>query len=127
MGKDFGYPVTQHTCATTRYVQLLNLRNDPELIREYRRLHSREDFWPEIGEGIRRAGVLAMDIYIHGCTLCMIVELPADKDFDEVMNIMSQQPRQSEWEALVGRYQQCAEGASSAAKWQRMERMFTLY
>ncbi len=124
--KDFGYPVKKFPGDTMRYVQLLNLRNDPELIREYRRLHSPEAFWTEIGQGIRTAGVLEMEIYILGCTLVMVVELPADKDFDEVMTLMAQQPRQTEWEALVGRYQLCAEGATSAAKWQRMERMFCL-
>ncbi len=72
--RDFGYPVKKFPGDTMRYVQLLNLRNDPELIREYRRLHSPEAFW----------------------------------------------------EALAGRYQLCAEGATSAAKWQRMERMFCL-
>ncbi len=127
MANTLGYPVKKFNGETTRYVQLLNLKDDPELIREYRRLHSPEAFWEEIGQGIRAAGVLEMEIYILGCTLVMVLEMGADKDFDEVMQKMGQQPRQTEWEALVGRYQMAAEGASSAAKWRRMERMFHLY
>lgn len=36
-----------------RYCQTLDLKNNPELIAEYREIHSREKAWPEIREGIR--------------------------------------------------------------------------
>ncbi len=127
MSTPYGYPVKRFAGETKRYVQTLSLRDNPELIREYRRLHSPEAFWREIGEGIRQAGVLEMEIYIHHTTLCMLVELPAEADFDEVMQRMGTMPRQTEWEATVAQYQQCAADASSAGKWTLMERMFRLY
>ncbi len=33
-------------------------------------------------------------------------------------------PRQAEWEAYVSQFQGCAAGASSAEKWQMMEKIF---
>ena len=36
-----------------RYCQTLDLREDPELIRRYRELHSPQGIWPEILQGIR--------------------------------------------------------------------------
>ncbi len=127
MSTSYGYSVKRFTGETKRYVQTLSLRDNLELIREYRRLHSPEAFWEEIGEGIRQAGVLEMEIYIHHTTLCMIVELPAEADFNEVMQRRGTMPRQTEWEATVAQYQQCAADASSAGKWTLMERMFHLY
>lgn len=36
-------------------------------------------------------------------------------------------PRQQEWEDFMSVFQQAAPGASSAEKWQPMERVFHLY
>ncbi|MDQ9824557.1 L-rhamnose mutarotase, partial [Acinetobacter sp. 163] len=68
-----GYPVKRFDGATKRYCQTLDLRNDPELIATYRKLHSQEGIWPEIMEGIRKAGILEMEIYLLGTRLFMIV------------------------------------------------------
>ena len=110
-----------------RYVQTMELRDDPELIALYRKVHSREEAWREILDGIRQVGILEMEIYILGTRLVMIVETPLDFRWDEAMARLATLPRQQEWEAHVARFQQCAEGATSAEKWQLMERMFCLY
>ena len=110
-----------------RYVQMLELRDDPELIRLYRKAHSEEEVWQEILDGIRQVGILEMEIYILGSRLVMIVETPLDFQWDEAMARLATLPRQQEWEAYVARFQQCAEGATSDEKWQMMERMFHLY
>ena len=104
-----------------RYVQTMELRDDPELIALYRKAHSREEVWREILDGIRQVGILEMEIYILGTRLVMIVETPLDFRWDEAMARLATLPRQ------VARFQQCAEGATSAEKWQMMERMFRLY
>ena len=96
-----------------RYCQTLDLRHDPELIAEYQRLHGPEGIWPEILQGIKRAGVLEMEIYLLGTRLFMIVDLPADRSWDDVMACMAHQPRQAEWEALTARFQQAAADARS--------------
>ena len=37
-----GYTQKTYPCRTKRYVQTLDLRDDPEMIREYRKWHSEE-------------------------------------------------------------------------------------
>lgn len=125
--KTDGYAVRRFTGATKRYCQTLDLRDNPALVAEYRRLHSREGIWPEILRGIKESGVLEMEIYLRGTRLFMIVELPADADWDNVMQRMAEQPRQAEWEALTAKYQEALAGAKSEEKWQMMERIFHLY
>lgn len=122
-----GYAVRKFAGDTKRYCQTLDLRNHPDLIAGYRRLHSREGIWPEILQGIRASGVLEMEIYLRGTRLFMIVELPAAANWDSVMRRMAEQPRQTEWEALTAKYQEAESGAKSDEKWQLMERIFHLY
>lgn len=121
-----GYTVNPHPIATKRVVQTLSLRNSPELIAAYRRLHSPGSIWPEIVEGIREAGILEMDIFIRGCRLVMIVELPATLDWESAMTRLASLPRQAEWEATVARFQEAMPAQTSSEKWQPMERMFSL-
>jgi L-rhamnose mutarotase len=122
-----GYPVRQFGKKTKRYVQLLTLEDNPELIRQYRLLHSPEQHWVEIREGIRAVGILEMEIYIHGHTIVMIVETPEDFDWTPAMQRLATLPRQAEWEAVVGEFQRCSAEATSDEKWQLMDRMFYLY
>ena len=110
-----------------RYCQMLDLKDDPELIEAYRKLHSEECSWKEIRDGIRSVGILEMEIYILDNHLFMIVETPLDFDWDEAFAKLAGLPRQAEWEAEVGKYQVCAEGATSDQKWRMMARMFFLY
>lgn len=127
MGKVEGYRVKEYGMPVKRYCQTLDLKNNLELIAEYRKIHSREEAWPEIREGIRSVGILEMEIYIIGSRLFMIVETPLDFDWDTAMQRLAQLPRQAEWEDHVARFQECAPGSSSAEKWRLMERMFYLY
>ena len=68
-----GYQEKQYNEPVKRYCQTLELRDNPELIAEYRRRHSREKAWPEIRQGIREEGCLVMEIYIMGTRLFMIL------------------------------------------------------
>lgn len=122
-----GYEVKKFDNATKRYCQTLDLKDDPELIAAYRELHSQNGIWPEILNGIKKAGVLEMEIYLLGTRLFMIVELPTNADWNEVMCRMGNYPRQTEWEALTAKYQQAASDAKSNEKWKLMERIFHLY
>ena len=119
-GKDYQQPVK-------RYCQTLSLKENPELIAEYKKRHRQENAWPEILAGIKEVGILEMEIYILGSRLFLIVETPLDFDWETAMKRLSTLPRQQEWEDYMSIFQQAAEGASSAEKWQLMERMFKLY
>ena len=122
-----GYDVKDYGQRVKRYVQTMNLKDDPELIALYRKAHSKEENWQEIRDGIREVGILEMEIYILGTRLVMIVETPIDFDWPTAMTRLATLPRQQEWEDYMALFQQCAEGATSDEKWQMMERMFHLY
>ena len=122
-----GYRVKEYHGPVKRYCQTLTLQDHPEMIKAYKKAHSRAEFWDEIKEGIKQVGILEMEIYILDTQLVMIVETPLDFDWDTAMEKLSKLPRQAEWEDYVARFQQCKKGSSSDEKWKMMERMFYLY
>ena len=122
-----GYRQNTFACRTKRYVQTLDLRDDPDMIQEYRKWHSEEFHWKEIRDGIKAVGILEMEIYILGTRLVMIVDAPEDFDWKSAMDKLATLPRQAEWEAFVAKLQGCSADARSDEKWQMMERMFYLY
>ena len=105
-----------------RYCQTLTLVDDEELIAKYVEAHAH--VWPEIIAGQREVGIADMQIYRRGRSLFMIMDTADDFDFDRDMARLAGLPRQAEWEAYVAQFQGCAADASSADKWQLMERIF---
>ena len=97
------------------------------LIREYIRRHSEGEVWTEILAGIRKVGILEMEIYLLGNRLFMIVDTPIDLDWDAAMAHLSTLPRQQEWEDYMSLFQDCQVGDTATEKWQMMERIFYLY
>lgn len=124
--KQTGYEVKQFACPTKRYCQTLDLKNDPILIEEYKKRHNKKYYWPEVGNGIRSIGILEMEIYLSGTRLVMIVETEPDFDWDAAFCKLAKLPRQSEWEEYMFVFQIAKKTASSAEKWQLMERIFKL-
>jgi len=124
--KKTGYPVKKKDFSTKRYCQTLDLKNDPELIAEYVERHSEAKRWHEIVEGIREVGILEMDIYLLGTRLFMIVETAEDFDWDTAFARLATLPRQAEWEDYMSIFQVSKPGATSAEKWQLMDRIFAL-
>ena len=122
-----GYIQTLSEGKTKRYVQFLEINNNPELIAQYRYWHSEAHHWQEIRDGIRAVGILEMEIYMLGNHLVMIVDAPADFDWQASMDRLATLPRQAEWEAFVARFQGCSAEARSDEKWQPAERIFRLY
>lgn len=125
--KTEGYRVKQYDGPVKRFCQTLDLKDNPELIAEYRRRHSEGEAWSEIIEGIKEIGILEMEIYLVGTRLFMIVETPLDFDWDTAMARLATLPRQQEWEDYMAEFQVATQGASSDEKWRMMERIFYLY
>lgn len=109
-----------------RYCKTLDLKNDPELIEKYKKVHAPGAVWPEIPAGMREVGITDMEIYIQGNRLFMIMETVADFDHDKAMAELGKKPRQAEWEAFVSQYQKTSSDASADEKWQLMERIFKM-
>jgi L-rhamnose mutarotase len=122
-----GFRVKEYGKPVKRYCQTMDLKDNPELIKEYRKRHSESESWKEILDGIREVGILEMEIYILGTRLFMIVETPLDFDWDTAMARLATLPRQQEWEEYMAIFQDCDPPATSDEKWKMMDRMFHLY
>ena len=127
MSENLGFRVQEYNGPVKRFCQTLDLKDNPELIAEYRRRHSEGEVWKEIVDGIRKVGILEMEIYLLDTRLFMIVETPLDFEWNEAMARLATLPRQQEWEDYVAEFQDARPGASSDEKWRMMERIFYLY
>jgi L-rhamnose mutarotase len=109
-----------------RYCKTLTLKDDPKLIEAYKRIHAPGAAWPEITAGMREVGIIDMEIYIYDTRLFMIMDTVPDFDHDKAMQELSKKPRQTEWEALVSKFQQTSPEATADEKWQLMEQIYKL-
>ena len=120
------YPSVRDYTSYKRFCKTLTLEDDPQLIEDYKKVHTPEAVWPEITQGMIDVGILDMEIYITGTRLFMIMDTVPDFDHDRAMTEMAKKPRQSEWEAFVSRFQRTSSEASADEKWQLIERIYKL-
>lgn len=119
-----GYYIECLPFPSKRVCLALDLKNNPELMAEYKKYHSPEHYWYEIGEGIRKAGIPVMDIYQVDTRMFMICEVALETDFDEAWASIGQYERQSEWAELMARFQQALPGHK--LEWVKMERIYQI-
>ena len=120
------YPSKRQYTAYKRYCKTLSLRDDPQLIEDYKKIHAAGAAWPEITRGMKEVGILDMEIYITGTRLFMVMDTVPDFDHEMAMMELAGKQRQSEWEAYVSRFQQTSAAASADEKWQLIERIYKL-
>ena len=121
-----GYSTKSHDQPVKRFCQTLELKNNPELIEEYKFWHKPENRWPEIPWGIKEVGILEMELYLYENKLFMIVETPLDFNWEDAFDKLAKLDRQAEWEDFMAKFQVAEQGKSSAGKWHLMERIFSL-
>lgn len=109
---------------TNRYCFALDLKNDPELIGEYKKHH--EKIWAEVNRSIRDSGIVDMEIYLYGNRLFMIMETLPDFSFEKKAEEDFKNPKVLEWEELMWKYQQPLPGSDPGEKWKLMSRIFKL-
>ncbi len=107
-----------------RYCLSLDLKDEPELIAEYERLH--QNVWPEITESIRASGIENMEIYRFGNRLCMVMETGDGFSFSAKAAADAVNPRVREWENLMWKFQQAVPGTAKGEKWVMMNKIFEL-
>lgn len=107
-----------------RFCQTLDLHNDPALIAAY--VNEHRCVWPEIKDGIRKVGILDMQIYRLDNRLFMIMDTTDEFDWEKDNARLAALPRQAEWEAYMSKYQISQPGQASHEKWKRMEKIFGL-
>ena len=105
-----------------RYCFALDLKNDPELIREYEAYH--QAVWPDILDSIRKSGIHHMEIYRIQNRLFMIMDTAEDFSLSQKAEMDANNPKVQEWEELMWTYQQALPGSKPGEKWQPMDRIF---
>ena len=107
-----------------RYCLTLDLKDDPQLIAEYKRHH--EKIWPEITRSIKHAGIEDLEIYLLGTRMFMIMEVNQNFSFERKAVADRQNPKVQEWEQLMWSFQQPFPQAKPGEKWLLMDRIFKL-
>jgi len=107
-----------------RYCLTLDLKNDPQLISEYKRYH--EKIWPEITRSIKDSGIEDMEIYLLGTRMFMIMEVNEHFSFEAKSKADALNAKVQEWENLMWRFQQALPEAKPGEKWLLMDRIFKL-
>lgn len=107
-----------------RYCLTLDLKNDPELIAEYKRYH--EMVWPEISQSIKSSGIEDMEIYLLGTRMFMIMEVNEQFSFEAKAEADRANSKVQEWERLMWTFQQPLPQAKAGEKWLLMDRIFKL-
>ena len=97
---------------TRRYCFGCDLKDDPQLMEEYKEYHA--------------AGNADLQIYLTGNRMFMIMDV--DETFDPVKKAQAdaKNPKVQEWEELMWKYQQALPWAKEGEKWVPMEQVFQL-
>jgi L-rhamnose mutarotase len=108
-----------------RYVLTLDLQDDPAAIEAYKAHH--RAVWPEVLRSLRAVGVRALDIYLLGRRLAMVLDTADDFDLKaSFARHAASDPRCAEWEALMRTFQVPPPGAKPGELWTVMEHVFHL-
>lgn len=120
-----GYTEPVYDKPTRRFCATLDLKDNPDLISQYRYYHSPAAHWPEIAKGIKQVGILDMQIYLIGNRMFMIAQTVPDFNWDVQMQKLSTLEKQKDWETLMKKFQQALPGTQEF-KWELMENVFDL-
>lgn len=107
-----------------RYCLTLDLKDDPQLIAEYKKYH--EAIWPEVAASLKGVGIVDAEIYLLGVRMFMIIEVDERFSFTAKEKADRENPKVQEWEALMWKFQQALPQGKDGEKWVVMERIFKL-
>lgn len=112
--------------ASKKMCYACDLVDNPELIEEYKKHHSKENVWPEITKSIKDSGIIDMEIYILANRLFMIMEVDESYTPERKQTMDDANPKVQEWEELMWQFQQAPPGAKDGEKWLEMEQIYKL-
>src|SRR5687768_16141 len=107
-----------------RYCLTLDLKDDPQLIKEYEEHH--KTVWPEVISSIKDSGIFGMEIYRHANRLFMIIDAEDSFSFERKQALDAGNPVVQQWEELMWKYQQPLASAAEGEKWVLMNTIFNL-
>lgn len=111
---------------TSRICYTCDLIDKPELIQKYKEYHFKDNAWPEITKSIIDSGIVAMEIYLLGNRLFMIMEVDETFTPERKQKMDAENPKVQEWENLMWEFQQPLPMAKKGEKWLPMEQIFKL-
>src|SRR6266567_1704015 len=82
-----------------RFVLMLDLKDDPRLIAEYRQYH--EHIWPEVRESLFASGIEDLEIYLLGSRMVMVMDVNDSFSFAAKAEADRANPKVQEWEQLM--------------------------
>jgi L-rhamnose mutarotase len=107
----------------------LDLKDDAAAIASYRHWHRPGGPPPEVTRSLRDAGIVALDIYLIGNRLFMIMDSDPAAPSSEKSTDDSENPHVRAWESLMSELQQdlpFPKMESSAGKWRLLEHIYSL-
>ena len=109
-----------------RFCLGLDLKDDPELIKQYIHYHEPGNVWPEIIQSLYDSGIENMEIYLNGNRLFMILEVNDHFSLDRKAEMDLANEKVQEWETLMQSKFQQALPWKKELKWVRMDKVFDL-
>ena len=106
------------------FAQALDLRDDPQLIEEYRRSH--HAVWPEVVAALRTIGITRMKIYLIGSRLFMYYEAREGFDPRRDFQAYAADPRTRAWDTWMRSFQRKLAEAGPEDWWVPMDEVFDL-
>ena len=103
-----------------------DLKDDPQLIEEYKNYHEPGNIWKEIISSIKSAGVDEMEIYLSGNRMFMIMDVDESFTLEKKSKMDAANPKVQEWERLMWKFQKAVPWAKEGEKWVKMDRIFSL-
>ena len=107
-----------------RYCLVLDLKNDEDLIEEYKTWH--RCVWPKIIQSIKDSGITCLEIYNFHNRLTMILEADDSFSFEKKEKLDADNLKVQEWESLMWKFQQSIPGSKKGEKWVLMDKIFSL-
>jgi L-rhamnose mutarotase len=104
----------------------LDLRDDPDLISQYRAWHQPGAPPPAIPAGLRATGITEMEIFLSGNRLVMILLTSDDFSAKALAELTASNGEFQAWETLMWKFQKAVPWAQPGEKWVAMDRIFAL-
>jgi L-rhamnose mutarotase len=107
------------------YGLTLNLKDDPQIIAQYKEYHRNP--WPEPLAGLGEVGVLDMKIFLLGRRMFMYMTTTDDFDPHTAFDGYTEKyPKAADWDALMRTFQEKVPEAGEGEWWAQMEPVFDL-
>jgi L-rhamnose mutarotase len=116
----------RHTGRMHRLCFALDLKNQPALIEAYKKWHAPGAPPAAVTGSIRAAGIEALQIYLCGNRLFMLMEVTPAFSLEAKAAADAANPDVAAWEKLMWTFQQALPWAAPGQKWVPMELIFDL-